>query len=118
MHHRGRPERARRTIARADADPSHRVDSAHWRGPSRILASANSHATRPDLKEQFSMSSDFLLERTRQADLQPLVANGVPVFRSYGQIRVELLNSLSQEHLDLFADPNADPATGDIQWYS
>jgi hypothetical protein len=64
------------------------------------------------------MSSDFLLERTRQADLQPLVANGVPVFRIYGQIRVELLNSLSQEHLDLFADPNPDPATGDIQWYS
>jgi hypothetical protein len=64
------------------------------------------------------MSADGVLERTRQSDLQPLVANGVPVFRMYGQIRVELLRSLSQEHLALFADPNADPVTGDIQWFA
>jgi hypothetical protein len=64
------------------------------------------------------MSADGVLERTRQSDLQPLVVNGVPVFRMYGQIRVELLRSLSQDHLALFADPNPDPVTGDIQWFA
>jgi hypothetical protein len=36
----------------------------------------------------------------------------------YGQIRIELLRSLSQDHLALFADPNPDPITGDIQWFA
>jgi len=61
---------------------------------------------------------DGVVERTRQSDLQPLVANGVPVYRMYGQIRVELLRTLSQAHLDLFAEPNPDPTTGDIQWFA
>jgi hypothetical protein len=64
------------------------------------------------------MSLDAILEITRESDLQPLVANGVPVFRMYGQIRIELLSALSQEHVELLADPNSDPTTGDIQWYS
>lgn len=62
--------------------------------------------------------SDGVLERTRQSDLQPLIANGVPVFRMYGQIRIELLRALSQDHLGLFADPNPDPTSGDIQWFA
>jgi hypothetical protein len=62
--------------------------------------------------------SDGVLELTRQSDLQPLIANGVPVFRMYGQIRIELLRALSQDHLGLFADPNPDPTSGDIQWFA
>jgi hypothetical protein len=62
--------------------------------------------------------SDGVLELTRQSDLQPLIANGIPVFRMYGQIRIELLRGLSQDHLGLFADPNPDPTSGDIQWFA
>src|SRR5580692_4066229 len=62
--------------------------------------------------------AEGVLESTRQLDLQPLVSNGVPVFRMFGQIRVELLRSLSRDHLALFADPNPDPISGDIQWYA
>src|SRR5215469_15529503 len=64
------------------------------------------------------MAVDNALERTRQTDLQPLVANGVPVYRIFGQIRVELQRALSREHIELFADPNSDPASGDIVWYA
>lgn len=64
------------------------------------------------------MASDLLLERTRQADLQPLVVHGSPVHHNLGQIRIELLRELSREHFELFADPNSDAITGDIQWYA
>jgi len=60
----------------------------------------------------------ILLETTRQADLQPLKVNGVSVFQKLGQIRVELARALSSEHVQLFAEPNPDPTTGDIQWYA
>lgn len=64
------------------------------------------------------MASDLLLERTQQADLQPLVVHGSPVHHNLGQIRIELLRELSREHFELFADPNSDAITGDIQWYA
>src|ERR1043166_6432622 len=64
------------------------------------------------------MVDDFVLERTRQADLQPLVANGIPVFRLFGQITADLRSALSEEHAALFAEPNPDPTNGDIQWYT
>ena len=59
-----------------------------------------------------------ILETTRQAELQPLLANGVPVFQTLPQIRTELRNAFSNEHALLFAEPNANPVTGDIQWYA
>jgi hypothetical protein len=61
-----------------------------------------------------------ILETSRQGDLQPLVASGggVPVFQTLMQIRAELRSALSDEHALLFAEPNADPVNGDIQWYA
>lgn len=64
------------------------------------------------------MATD-LLETTRQADLQPLMApSGIAVYKNFASLRAELKRSLSEEHVGLFAQPNADPATGDIQWYA
>jgi hypothetical protein len=47
-----------------------------------------------------------------------LLANGVPVFQTLPQIRAELRNAFSDEHALLFAEPNANPVTGDVQWYA
>jgi hypothetical protein len=59
-----------------------------------------------------------LLETTRQTELQPFKVGGVPVFQTLGQIRAELGRALSDEHALLFAEPNVDSETGDIQWYA
>lgn len=59
-----------------------------------------------------------LLETTRQTELQPFQVGGVPVFQTLGQIRTELKKALSDEHARLFAEPNVDSETGDIQWYA
>lgn len=58
------------------------------------------------------------LETTHRADYQPLVlASQTFVFETLGQIRLEL-EKLSPEHALIFAEPNADPASGDIEWYA
>jgi hypothetical protein len=60
-----------------------------------------------------------ILETTRQAELQPLMApSGIEVHQNFAQLRAELKKSFSEEYVGLFAQPNADPATGDIQWYA
>ncbi|MBV6486919.1 MAG: hypothetical protein GHHEDOFH_00856 [Pseudorhodoplanes sp.] len=89
--------------------PFSATDRLHRRNPSH---------ERGALKKRIAVAAD-LLETTRQADLQPLVApSGVAVFQNFSQIRAELKRKFSEEHIRLFAQPNADPATGDVQWYS
>lgn len=60
-----------------------------------------------------------LLETTRQTEIQSLkTIGGTPVFEILRQLRAELRRALSADHISLFAEPNADTVSGDIQWYS
>ena len=59
-----------------------------------------------------------LLQTTRQTDLEPLTASGLPVFQTFPQVRSHVRSSLGTEYAQLFAEPNMDPRTGEIQWYS
>jgi hypothetical protein len=72
---------------------------------------------RRDALEQRATVPAALLETTRQADLQPFVVGGAPVFRSLRRIRAELRSALSEQHALLFAEPAID-AAGDIRWYA
>jgi hypothetical protein len=60
-----------------------------------------------------------ILDTTRQTEIQSLkTSGGTPVFDTLRLIRAELRRSLSNEHAFLFAEPNADQVSGDIEWYS
>jgi hypothetical protein len=57
------------------------------------------------------------LETTLPDNVQPLRVHDIPVFQTLPQIKLALQKAnLSDEHLRLFANPNVDPATGQIKW--
>ena len=50
-------------------------------------------------------------------DFQALRVSGIQVIQTYPQIVNAVRRTLGPEHAALFAEPNIDPTTGDIQWY-
>jgi len=59
-----------------------------------------------------------LLGRTHHSEVESLTASGLPIHEMLQQIRLELRKSVGDEHALLFAEPNANPETGHIQWYA
>ncbi len=59
-----------------------------------------------------------LLGRTHHKDVESLTASGLPIHEMLSQIRLELRKSVGEAHALLFAEPNANPETGHIQWYA
>ncbi len=59
-----------------------------------------------------------LLGTTHHSEVEARVASGLPIHEMTEQIRLELRRSLSEQHALLFAEPNANAATGQIQWYA
>lgn len=57
------------------------------------------------------------LATTRNRDLTPQGVGGRLAFEHWEQITSHLRRSLSARHAALFAEPNPDPAQGEIDWY-
>ena len=63
------------------------------------------------------MSDNSALPAMNGTDFQPLRVSGIPVVQTYPQIVNAVRRTLGPEHAALFAEPNIDSTTGDIQWY-
>ncbi len=59
-----------------------------------------------------------LLGTTHHSEVESRVASGLPIYEMMEQIRLELRRALSEQHALLFAEPNANANTGQIQWYA
>src|SRR5262245_21379221 len=74
---------------------------------------------RSDLShERTSPMTSQLLGRTHHSEIESRTASGLPIYEMLSQIRLELGQRLGAEHALLFAEPNANPETGYIQWYA
>jgi len=59
-----------------------------------------------------------LIATTRQTDLEPLGTGGHSAISVAATLRAALLRSLSPDHAALLAEPFANPARGEIDWYA
>ncbi len=59
-----------------------------------------------------------LLGTTHHSGVESRMASGLPIYELMEQIRVELRRAVGEEHALLFAEPNPNADTGQIQWYA
>jgi len=64
------------------------------------------------------MSSHATLVRTTQFGARPLGVRGEPLHNTHAQVRDVVRRRLGDRHFHLLAEPQADPATGRIDWYA
>ena len=59
-----------------------------------------------------------LIATTRQEGLHAIGTAGQPVMQAYEQITRYLRQALTDDHAQLFAEPNPNPARGTVDWYA